>query len=380
LKRNRLAARRRLLGLSQEDLAEVLGVATSTVARWEQGTATPRPWYRPVLAETLNVDLAVLDDLLVSDDALSRAPTAGVGAGKAERIAVAVLRQEIRRLDGLYDTTPSSLLVGSAGECLGNVLALKDQNTDLLTVEFATAEAEAATLVGQLVWDASQRREHAGARRYFEQARTAALAARNPAAEGLALLRQSFVSLYGEHDPRAGLDLASHAAAVGRTVSPVLVGLGLLHAAEAYALMQRRREAEQALANAENHLGRIEPTDPNIRLFSPSQPGRLAGSCYLSLHDERRAQTILEATLEAFSTHSKNQAIVWGNLALAHLRQRKVDEATGALHRAIDVVEATRGGAGLNIVFDAGRELRPWRDLPVVRDLHDRLLTLMTAA
>jgi hypothetical protein len=34
----------------------------------------------------------------------------------------------------------------------------------------------------------------------------------------------------------------------------------------------------------------------------------------------------------------------------------------------------------MNIVFDAGRELRRWRDLPAVKDLHDRLLTLMTAA
>jgi hypothetical protein len=106
----------------------------------------------------------------------------------------------------------------------------------------------------------------------------------------------------------------------------------------------------------------------------------LAGSCYLFLGDYKRAQRILEDTASAFGAVSKNQAIVWGNLGLAHIRQREVDSAAGAVHRAIDVVETTRGGGGLNIVFDAGRELRPWRDLPVVRDVHDRLLTLMTAA
>jgi hypothetical protein len=48
-----------------------------------------------------------------------------------------------------------------------------------------------------------------------------------------------------------------------------------------------------------------------------------------------------------------------------------------ALHRAIDVVEQTWGGGGLNLIFAAGRELRPWRKAAVVQDVHERLLTLM---
>jgi hypothetical protein len=46
---------------------------------------------------------------------------------------------------------------------------------------------------------------------------------------------------------------------------------------------------------------------------------------------------------------------------------------------AIDAVELTRGGGGLNIVFQAGRELRPWRSEPWVQDINDRLLALMAA-
>ena len=41
--RHGLGARRKALGLTQESLAEQLRVERSTVARWEQGTATPRP-------------------------------------------------------------------------------------------------------------------------------------------------------------------------------------------------------------------------------------------------------------------------------------------------------------------------------------------------
>jgi len=43
-------------------------------------------------------------------------------------------------------------------------------------------------------------------------------------------------------------------------------------------------------------------------------------------------------------------------------------------------VELTWGGGGLNVVFTAGPELRPWRHVAAVQDVYDRLLTLMTAA
>jgi len=41
---------------------------------------------------------------------------------------------------------------------------------------------------------------------------------------------------------------------------------------------------------------------------------------------------------------------VLGNLALAYLRQRQLDAATATLHEAIDLLEASRGGAGLTVV------------------------------
>jgi hypothetical protein len=70
---------------------------------------------------------------------------------------------------------------------------------------------------------------------------------------------------------------------------------------------------------------------------------------------------------------------VLGNLSLAYLRQGKLDEAAGSIHRAIDIVELTWGGGGLNIVFGACRELKPWRQVPAVQDVYDRVLALMAA-
>ncbi len=103
----------------------------------------------------------------------------------------------------------------------------------------------------------------------------------------------------------------------------------------------------------------------------------MAGSCYLFLQDTRRAQDLLEAAAAAHRDHSKPQAIVLGNLALALIRQGNLDDAAGRLHQAIDVIELNRGGGGLNVVFTAAREMRPWRTVPAVQEVSDRLLTLM---
>jgi tetratricopeptide (TPR) repeat protein/DNA-binding XRE family transcriptional regulator len=65
-KRARLAARRRALGLTQEDLATLLGIERSTVVRWEAGATEPLPWIRPRLALALQVPAAQLAELLGS--------------------------------------------------------------------------------------------------------------------------------------------------------------------------------------------------------------------------------------------------------------------------------------------------------------------------
>src|SRR5215831_3664956 len=63
-KRQRLAQRRKAVGLSQEALAGVLEIERSTVVRWESGETEPLPWIRPRLARALGVSADQLDELL----------------------------------------------------------------------------------------------------------------------------------------------------------------------------------------------------------------------------------------------------------------------------------------------------------------------------
>ncbi len=382
-KRQRLAARRKVVGLSQEQLAERLRIDRSTVARWESGETEPQPWIRPRLARVLQVSLDQLDHLLAG----GRQAEAGAGErmshalthpGSADLVTVADLRNQVHHLDEQYVHVASSSLLARAGQRLGQVRFLAAHAaSSRVRRELCAVEAEAAILMGQLVWDASQRRDHASARMYLDQAIDAARQVRHPAAEGLALLRKAMIALYGERNPREGLALAEQTAETTSRVSDVLTGLAILHAAEAHAMLGELAPCEQALTAADTRFGRVGELDAAIELYSATQFGRMAGSCYLFLEDTRRAQGLLEAAAAAHRDHSKPQAIVLGNLALALIRQGDLDEAAGRLHQAIDVIELNRGGGGLNIVFTAAREMRPWRTLPAVQEVSDRLLTLM---
>ncbi|MET8322909.1 helix-turn-helix transcriptional regulator [Micromonospora sp. NPDC005189] len=72
LKRHRLCHRRKTLGLSQERLAEILGVERSTVVRWEGAETDPQPWHRSRIADALRVTLEQLDEMLVDVSVATR--------------------------------------------------------------------------------------------------------------------------------------------------------------------------------------------------------------------------------------------------------------------------------------------------------------------
>ncbi len=63
-KRWLLAQRRKAVGLTQEQLAERLGVERTTVVRWERGQTQPQPWLRPGLAAALGISAGRIEELL----------------------------------------------------------------------------------------------------------------------------------------------------------------------------------------------------------------------------------------------------------------------------------------------------------------------------
>jgi tetratricopeptide (TPR) repeat protein/transcriptional regulator with XRE-family HTH domain len=84
-KRERLAQRRKALGLTQKALADLLHVERSTVVRWERGETKPLPWIHPKLAKALRVSADRLEELLdgASSDGTDNLDTAREPAGPA---------------------------------------------------------------------------------------------------------------------------------------------------------------------------------------------------------------------------------------------------------------------------------------------------------
>ncbi|WP_098011341.1 helix-turn-helix transcriptional regulator [Streptomyces sp. sk226] len=94
-----MGERRRSLGYSQEQLAELLGVDRTTIGRWESGRSTPQPPQRPGLAEALELSREELDALLArpqrsSPEEVRRAPSNGPSAGEPDEM----IRREFLRI------------------------------------------------------------------------------------------------------------------------------------------------------------------------------------------------------------------------------------------------------------------------------------------
>jgi len=62
-----IASRRKKLGLSQNDLAKMLGVDQTAVHNWERGKAMPTAKRLPAIAKILE---CTVDELLQDDDQL----------------------------------------------------------------------------------------------------------------------------------------------------------------------------------------------------------------------------------------------------------------------------------------------------------------------
>ncbi|WUI02886.1 helix-turn-helix domain-containing protein [Spirillospora sp. NBC_00431] len=384
-KRVRLAQRRKSAGFTQERLAERLGVERSTIVRWETAETEPQPWVRPKLATALKVTAeelqAMLDDVTITQAKPSeRMSYVLEHPSSVDLVAVAYLHERIRQLDEQYDKAASTALLGPAGQVHGQVKFLRENVTNpRVRKALFEVEAESATIMGQLVWDVSQRRDHEAPVAYLDEAIAAARQARDACTEAYAVLRKSFVALYGDKDPHKGVALAAQAAEAAMPASPSLTGLSLLHVAEGYAMSGEVRACEEALKKAEAQLGRVSTDDLAVEYYTINEFNRLSGSCYLFLGLPERAEPILRSTARALAPKKKSQAIALGNLTLSLVRQGKLDEAEATMHRTIDAVELTRGGGGLNLAFAAGRELRQWRQEAWVQDVNDRLLALMAA-
>ncbi|MGH8901963.1 MAG: hypothetical protein ACRDYA_09840 [Egibacteraceae bacterium] len=172
------------------------------------------------------------------------------------------------------------------------------------------------------------------------------------------------------------MDLASRAAVcAGDGSSQILAGESFGFVGEAQALLGEKGECERALDGARLSMERIASDDPVFGRFV--WVDGFAGICYGSLGDPRSAGLVLRESLANLGVgKEKAKAARLGDLAIALVRQRGLEQGAAVLRQAIDLVERSWSGRGVQRGFMAGRELRLWIGEPFVRDVQDRLLAL----
>lgn len=288
--RRRLAERRKAVGLSQESLAENVGVDRATVVRWEHAQTEPQPWNRPRLARALKVSVEELAALLadvgeppaafelvqavetaVSSDLMRRRTLIAFGAAASPGVLLPGLALEAARhglvlnaLDKhatvsidewreIIDDHGHSYLTTQASNLLGQLAvdvvilrqAIADHQDDhpvrneLLRIGAALGTLTALTLgnLGQFL----------AARRWWRSARQ--IAHRSGDVQTVVWVRGHEVvrSLYEGRSPAEALRLAEEGEAYAVHATPVARPRLIAGKAQALAMLGRASEAEMTL-------------------------------------------------------------------------------------------------------------------------------------
>ncbi|WP_454857680.1 helix-turn-helix transcriptional regulator [Promicromonospora soli] len=403
--RTGLAARRRLHGMSQEALAERLGVARTTVARWEAGEVEPLAWVRPALANALAVNFEELakllspsasgTDVVVASPSSPEAAAPGVDpfTFEDELLDIAERRSWLASLDAgtakvdylvgavggiidLDERVPALALSARASQLRGHLHPLLDapqrpsDTARLFTVAAHLSGAQAALSLdlGRLP----------AARAYAAEAFDLAGAVGDPDLMAWARAVQSLVEYYAGRFPEA-LALADDGLARSPR-GPHAVRLSVNGRARALARMGDRTGVDHAVGHAWSV--RSEHVEPEPVLTASQTTGvycepRVAGNAataYLAVGDAARVEQYADLALRTFDTEgfAGPQAMTRLDVATALL-----DPVSGDVERAATLAaEAFQIGGAASFpvrqrVAEFVEAAASWQALPAIRDVRD---------
>ncbi|MEU3410176.1 helix-turn-helix domain-containing protein [Streptomyces sp. NPDC006658] len=380
VRRRGLAERRVARGYSQEEFAALLGVATSTVVRWESGRSAPRPYQRPRMAELLGMSRADLDELL------SSARTVVITSGSSPFSASLGDPGDMRRRDllGLLTATSAllalpdspasaspgrtSAVVPEAEEAvighLWRVYGLADDKHTLYPVvrrqlgslaeemehargdtghrHVSTRIADLYQLAGELFFDA---RDNALSAHCYALAASAAREARAYDLWACALTRHAYVELYAGRAASAAalLSAASRIARRGDSALSTRHWVSAVHA-EAHAALGDFDACVRALDAAEEVHALSGPVHNGGWLrFDGSRLAEERGACYVALGRPDLAEGALTSALTQHLGPRRRGAVLV-DLAALGAHRRDVDQVVHYADEALAVAGQTRSG------------------------------------
>ncbi|MCX4822700.1 helix-turn-helix domain-containing protein [Streptomyces sp. NBC_01142] len=411
LRRGRLAERRVAQGYSQEEFAEALAVAASTVIRWEGGRATPQPHQRPKIASLLGVTLSELEGLLVEeppvetavlpdtstllhgeDDDMKRRDVLGLlavtgalvtlpGSDEAPRghtaAALLVTGEELHRsLWQVFTLSDSKRAAFPAVRRQLDALTkgLAEARTSADRGRLCTMTADLYQLAGELFFDAN---------RYTDAAQCYTLAANAAHAGGdhdlwaCAMTRHAYVELYARRAPAAQplLAVASRIAQRGDSALSTRHWVAAVQA-QAYAAMGDIDACTRALDEAE----KVHSLDGNFHnggwlRFDGARLPEERGACYLQLGRPDLAEEGLTAAL-AQPLSLRRRAAVLSDLAVLGVHRGDVDQVVHYAETVLSLADRSNSGfIGKKLDGLRGR-LAPLMSDGRVSDLDHRIAAL----
>lgn len=355
MKRIRLAARRKTVGLSQEALAEKLEVDVSTVRRWEYGEREPQPWHRPRLAATLMVSLDELDLLLTANDprpiqALGPFPFHQMQPAEPtdDLSVMRSLRLADRQAGGgrLYATVTGYLQHTVAPRLFGTHPSGPD----------GQLFAAAAGLTEMAGWMAHDANHDDAAQRHFDRALSLATTADAPQLGSHILASLSHLS-YARNQPAQAILHARHGRErLGPRQTACVVGARLsAMEARGHAIMGDEQQCTEYLRQAESAVQTGQDDDDQsfwVSDFDTASLATEAARCFRDLGRLAAAERWAEQVVTLRTTdRPRSRAYAQLLLASVLIAQRKIDEGAAL---GCEVLDTTRNVSSFPVLQQLG--------------------------
>lgn len=375
--RKGLAARRRARGFSQERLAELLGVTSGTVGRWERGESTPEPLEQPRLARLLDVAVQELIDLLHPRVHVSADRTRDVAAGYRELVDSAQLDpvQRIQLTSQAFQETDrrvgGGVLYAAVVQYLNQEVApqlldVRDSSAD--AVRLFSAAASMTEIAGWMAHDGCG--DDAKARSFFDRAFRLATAGENDALSANVCASMSHLAIeLGQ--PRDALRIATTGLTKVDGNGGALRLVARLHAmrARAFGLEGERRSCTVELDAAESvlELSARERAADWLSGFDRASLASEAALCFLDLAEfeeaERRAREVIR-----LRSGDRVRSRAFGQLTLANVlvRAGRVDEAAVIGTDVCGTAASLSSGRVVQRIDQLARTLKSSRRVPEV--------------
>jgi transcriptional regulator with XRE-family HTH domain len=412
MERDALKRLRDELDMTQEALAEQIGAAVSTVARWERGEAIPRSRNRRRYAEALDLTVDELDAILDADTppaadiaryrqrgearhdtgaeevnrrefVAAMAATAAAGAGSVARpprprvgvADVARLRAEVHDLHALDDQYGGAIVYRQALARADHVRELLDRSTYSPTVgrDLQVVAGQLTELSGWLAFDAGH---HERARQLWTEALYVARVAENDRLTVAVMTSMCLQTLHLGHS-REALDLAGAAQRIARPfATPRLLSMLAAREARARSLMRDGAGCHSTLLRSEQLLDEGPSADDEdwLAFWGPADFYCAVAAAQMALGAPAEAERASRAAVAASEpTYPRNQALYQADLAESLAAQHRFDEAATLASAALSRVPDVSSGRLRDDLVSLGSRLEPHRSEHAVQQYLDDL-------